>query len=105
VSPLGDGIYGCCRVVREIWLLPCFYLPPHYKNNEICFCCNNKQETVKYLFIECNHTKIKELRDSLPHYYCHPLYVRLDIVFVDNSISTQPDNIEEDLANWTSPSE
>jgi hypothetical protein len=38
-----------------------------YKNNEICFCCNIKQETVKYLFTECNHTKIKELRDSLSH--------------------------------------
>jgi hypothetical protein len=38
-----------------------------YKNNEICSCCNNKQETVKHLFIECNHTKIKEFRDSLSH--------------------------------------
>jgi hypothetical protein len=38
-----------------------------YKNNEIYSCCNNKQETVKHLFIECNHTKIKEFKDSLPH--------------------------------------
>jgi hypothetical protein len=29
-------------------------------------------------------------------------YVRSDTVFVDNSTSTQPDDIEDDLTNWTS---
>jgi hypothetical protein len=38
-----------------------------YKNNEIYSCCNNKQETVKHLFIECNYTKIKEFRNSLSY--------------------------------------
>jgi hypothetical protein len=32
-------------------------------------------------------------------------YVRSDTVFIDNSTSTWPDDIEDDLANWTSPSE
>jgi hypothetical protein len=32
-------------------------------------------------------------------------YVRLDIVFVDNSTSIWLDDIEDDLANWTSPGE
>jgi hypothetical protein len=32
-------------------------------------------------------------------------YVRSDTVFMDNSTSTQPDDIEDNLANWTSPSE
>jgi hypothetical protein len=31
-----------------------------------------------------------------------PSYVGSDTVFMDNSISTQPDDIEDDLANWTS---
>jgi hypothetical protein len=31
-----------------------------------------------------------------------PSYVRSDTVFVDNSTSAWPDNIEDDLANWTS---
>jgi hypothetical protein len=34
-----------------------------------------------------------------------PFYVRLDPVFVDNSTSAQPNDIEDDLANWTSPGE
>jgi hypothetical protein len=34
-----------------------------------------------------------------------PPYVRSDTVFVDNSTSTQPDDIEDDLTNWTSPGE
>jgi hypothetical protein len=34
-----------------------------------------------------------------------PPYVRLDTVFVDNSISTRLDNIEDNLTNWTSPGE
>jgi hypothetical protein len=38
-----------------------------YKNNEICSCCNNKQETVKHLFTKYNHTKIKEFRNLLLH--------------------------------------
>jgi hypothetical protein len=32
-------------------------------------------------------------------------YVRLDTVFVNNSTSAQSDDIEDDLTNWTSPSE
>jgi hypothetical protein len=32
-------------------------------------------------------------------------YVRSDTVFIDNSTNTQPDDIEDDLTNWTSPSE
>jgi hypothetical protein len=34
-----------------------------------------------------------------------PSYVRSDTVFVDNSTSTRPDDIEDDLTNWTSPDE
>jgi hypothetical protein len=34
-----------------------------------------------------------------------PPYVRSDTVFMDNSTSTQPDDIEDDLTNWTSLSE
>jgi hypothetical protein len=29
-------------------------------------------------------------------------YVRSDTIFVDNSTSTWPDDIEDDLTNWTS---
>jgi hypothetical protein len=47
-----------------------------YKNNRICSCCNNKQETVK-LFTECNDTKIKEFRDSLPHKINNTVKARL----------------------------
>jgi hypothetical protein len=32
-------------------------------------------------------------------------YVRSDTVFMDNSTSTWPDDIEDDLTNWTSPGE
>jgi hypothetical protein len=32
-------------------------------------------------------------------------YVRSDTVFVDNSTSTRPGDIEDDLAKWTSPGE
>jgi hypothetical protein len=34
-----------------------------------------------------------------------PSYVGSDTVFVDNSTSTWPDDIEDNLTNWTSPSE
>jgi hypothetical protein len=34
-----------------------------------------------------------------------PSYVRSDTVFMDNSTSTQPDDIKDDLTNWTSPGE
>jgi hypothetical protein len=34
-----------------------------------------------------------------------PPYVGSDTVFMDNSTSAQPDNIEDDLTNWTSPGE
>jgi hypothetical protein len=34
-----------------------------------------------------------------------PPYVRSDTVFVDNSTSTQSDDIEDNLTNWTSPGE
>jgi hypothetical protein len=34
-----------------------------------------------------------------------PFYMRSDTVFVDNSTSTRPDDIEDDLTNWTSPGE
>jgi hypothetical protein len=33
------------------------------------------------------------------------LYVRSDTVFIDNSTSIWPNDIEDDLTNWTSPSE
>jgi hypothetical protein len=34
-----------------------------------------------------------------------PSYMKSDTVFVDNSTSAWSDDIEDDLANWTSPSE
>jgi hypothetical protein len=34
-----------------------------------------------------------------------PLYVRLDTIFMVNSTSTRPDDIEDDLTNWPSPGE
>jgi hypothetical protein len=34
-----------------------------------------------------------------------PSYVRSDTVFMDNSTSTWPDDIDDDLTNWTSLSE
>jgi hypothetical protein len=37
--------------------------------------------------------------------FATPSYVESDTVFVDNSASTQPDDIEDDLAYWTSLSE
>jgi hypothetical protein len=43
------------------------FFTSRYELYGICSYCNNKQETVKYLFIECNYTKIKEFRDSLSH--------------------------------------
>jgi hypothetical protein len=32
-------------------------------------------------------------------------YVRSDTVFMDNSTSVWPDDIEDNLTNWTSPGE
>jgi hypothetical protein len=32
-------------------------------------------------------------------------YVRLDTIFMNNSTSTQPDDIEDNLTNWISPDE
>jgi hypothetical protein len=34
-----------------------------------------------------------------------PPYVGSDTVFMDNSTSAQPDDIEDDLTNWTSSGE
>jgi hypothetical protein len=64
-------------------------------------------EAIKYMISSCDVVFCENIfKVSNKHItITTPSYVRLDTVFMDNSTSAQSDDIEDDLANWTSLSE
>jgi hypothetical protein len=80
----------------------CIYLRPAVGRDEYRL----YNETIKYMIN--NHNVVfceNNFKVSNKHTIAISSYVRLDTVFVNNSTSTQPDNIKDDLTNWISSSE